>query len=51
MSSVSHNGITIINFGMGSPNAATAMDLLSAIEPEAVLFLGKWWAQKTQLNR
>jgi len=41
MSSASHNGITIINFGMGSPNAATMMDLLSAIEPEAVLFLGK----------
>lgn len=35
------NGITIINFGMGSPQAATIMDLLSAIEPEAVLFLGK----------
>ena len=34
-------GITIINFGMGSPNAATLMDLLSAIEPKAVLFLGK----------
>ncbi|MCH5717374.1 AMP nucleosidase [Niabella hibiscisoli] len=33
--------ITIINFGMGSPTAATVMDLLSAIEPEAVLFLGK----------
>ncbi len=33
--------ITIINFGMGSPTAATIMDLLSAIEPEAVLFLGK----------
>ncbi len=35
------NGITIINFGMGSPGAATVMDLLTAIEPEAVLFLGK----------
>ena len=35
------NGITIINFGMGSPGAATVMDLLSAIEPKAVLFLGK----------
>ncbi len=33
--------ITIINFGMGSPVAATIMDLLSAIEPKAVLFLGK----------
>jgi AMP nucleosidase len=35
------NGITIINFGMGSPTAATVMDLLTAIQPEAVLFLGK----------
>lgn len=33
--------ITIINFGMGSPGAATVMDLLSAVEPKAVLFLGK----------
>ncbi|MBL4710806.1 MAG: AMP nucleosidase [Flavobacteriales bacterium] len=35
------NGISIINFGMGSAMAATIMDLLSAIEPKAVLFLGK----------
>lgn len=35
------DGITIINFGIGSPGAATIMDLLTAIEPEAVLFLGK----------
>lgn len=41
MPNASANGITIINFGMGSPNAATIMDLLSAIQPEAVLFLGK----------
>lgn len=34
-------GITIINFGMGSATAATMMDLLSAISPKAVLFLGK----------
>ena len=34
-------GITMINFGMGSPNAATISDLLSAIRPKAVLFLGK----------
>jgi AMP nucleosidase len=33
--------ITIINFGMGSPTAATVMDLLTALEPKAVLFLGK----------
>ena len=41
MQSVSANGITLINFGMGSANAATVMDLLSAIEPKACLFLGK----------
>ncbi|WP_336515722.1 AMP nucleosidase [Pollutibacter soli] len=35
------NGITIINFGMGSPTAATVMDLLTAISPSGVLFLGK----------
>jgi AMP nucleosidase len=33
--------ISIINFGMGSPTAATVMDLLSAINPKSVLFLGK----------
>lgn len=41
MPNATHQDITIINFGMGSPNAATIMDLLSAIEPKAVLFLGK----------
>jgi AMP nucleosidase len=41
MPSASAEGITIINFGMGSPNAATIMDLLSAVNPYAVLFLGK----------
>ena len=41
MESASAGGITIINFGMGSPNAATIMDLLTAIKPKAVLFLGK----------
>jgi len=41
MPSATSNDITIINFGMGSANAATIMDLLSAIEPKAVLFLGK----------
>jgi AMP nucleosidase len=34
-------GLTIINYGMGSSNAATIMDLLSAVAPKAVLFLGK----------
>ncbi|WP_435015786.1 AMP nucleosidase [Tundrisphaera sp. TA3] len=41
MPSATADGITIINFGMGSPMAATVMDLLSAVEPKAVLFLGK----------
>jgi len=41
MQSVSANGITLINFGMGSPMAATMIDLLTAIRPKAVLFLGK----------
>ena len=41
MPSATADGITMINFGMGSPNAATMMDLLSAIAPKAVLFLGK----------
>ncbi len=41
MQSASFDDITIINFGMGSPNAATVMDLLEAISPHAVLFLGK----------
>jgi AMP nucleosidase len=41
MPNATAKGITIINFGMGSANAATIMDLLSAIQPKAVLFLGK----------
>jgi len=34
-------GLSIVNFGMGSANAATIMDLLSARQPNGVLFLGK----------
>ena len=41
MRNASAEGITIINFGMGSPNAALIMDILPAIKPKAVLFLGK----------
>jgi AMP nucleosidase len=41
MPNATSDGISIINFGMGSPNAATIMDLLSASRPKAVLFLGK----------
>jgi AMP nucleosidase len=41
MTSATAGKITIVNFGMGSASAATVMDLLSAIKPKAVLFLGK----------
>lgn len=41
MRSATAGDITMINFGMGSANAATIMDLLSAITPKACLFLGK----------
>lgn len=41
MPNATADGITIINFSMGSANAATIMDLLSAVEPKACLFLGK----------
>ncbi|MDR2908025.1 MAG: AMP nucleosidase [Bacteroidales bacterium] len=49
MQCATHENITIINFGMGSPNAATVMDLLSAIHPKAVLFLGKCGGLKKSL--
>jgi len=39
--SATFNDVTILNFGMGSAMAATVMDLLSAVSPQAVLFLGK----------
>jgi AMP nucleosidase len=41
MPSATSGRITLINFGMGSPNAATIMDLLGAIKPKACLFLGR----------
>ncbi len=41
MPSATAGNITMIKFGMGSANAATVMDLLSAINPKACLFLGK----------
>lgn len=50
MSSATANNITIINFGMGSASAATVMDLLSAIQPKAVLFLGKCGGLKRKNN-
>ena len=50
MPSSTHNNITIINFGMGSPNAATIMDLLTALMPKAVLFLGKCGGLKNRIQ-
>ena len=40
-SATNKDGLSIINFGIGSANAATIMDLLSAVNPKGVLFLGK----------
>ncbi|WP_187264711.1 AMP nucleosidase [Pontibacter beigongshangensis] len=52
MQTATANNITIINFGMGSPMAATVMDLLSSIAPKAALFLGKCGGlkKKTQIG-
>ena len=50
MPNATAEGITIINFGMGSANAATVMDLLSAIKPRAVLFLGKCGGLKEKIQ-
>lgn len=41
MPNATAGGITMINFGMGSANSATVVDLLSAVQPKAILFLGK----------
>lgn len=43
-------GLTIVNFGMGSANAATIMDLLSARSPQGVLFLGKCGGLKNSID-
>lgn len=50
MTCATAEGITIINFTMGSANAATIMDLLSAIKPKAALFLGKCGGLKKKNN-
>lgn len=52
MRAATAEGISIINFGMGSPNAALIMDLLSGIKPRACLFLGKCGgiSEKTHLG-
>lgn len=49
MQTATFEQITIINFGMGSPMAATVMDIISATEPKAVLFLGKCGGLKKDL--
>ncbi len=51
MQTVTAEDITMINFGMGSAMAATVMDLLSAVEPKAVLFLGKCGGLKENTGR
>jgi len=50
MQTATANDITIVNFGMGSAMAATVMDLLSAIEPKAVIFLGKCGGLKKKIQ-
>jgi AMP nucleosidase len=50
MPSATAGAITMINFGMGSANAATVMDLLSAVRPKAALFLGKCGGLKKRNN-
>ncbi len=51
MLSATAGRITIINFGMGSPNAGTIIDLLTAIMPKACVFLGKCGGLKTKKNK
>lgn len=51
MQAATAEGISIINFGIGSPNAGLVVDLLEAIQPKAVLFLGKCGGLKTGKNQ
>jgi AMP nucleosidase len=50
MQAATAENITIINFGIGSPNAGLIIDLLEAVHPKAVLFLGKCGGLKTGKN-
>ena len=50
MQSATAENITIINFNMGSANAGTIIDLLTAVKPKAVLFLGKCGGLKRKNN-
>ena len=51
MPSATAGRISIINFGMGSPNAGTIIDLLTAIMPKACIFLGKCGGLKDKKNK
>ncbi len=51
MPNATANNISIINFGMGSPNAGTVVDLLTSIHPKAILFLGKCGGLKSNKNK
>jgi AMP nucleosidase len=51
MQAATAENITIINFGIGSPNAGLIIDLLEAITPKAVLFLGKCGGLKSSKNQ
>ena len=51
MLSATAGDITIINFGMGSPNAGTIVDLITAVKPKACLFLGKCGGLKSSKNK
>ncbi len=51
MQAATADNITIINFGIGSPNAGLIIDLLEAVSPKAVLFLGKCGGLKTGKNQ
>lgn len=50
MQAATADNITIINFGIGSPNAGLVVDLLEAVQPAAVLFLGKCGGLRTGKN-
>lgn len=50
MPCATHGKVTMINYGMGSANAATIVDLLSAVKPRAILFLGKCGGLKKKNN-
>lgn len=51
MQAATADNMTIINFGIGSPNAGLVVDLLEAIHPKAVLFLGKCGGLRGEKNK